>query len=221
MAEGNQADLKELAGRVIDLLEPELASDGFELLDVRIFRGGGRVQLRIYVDLVDGGISLDQVATASRTVGMLLEEADLFAGQYVIEVSSPGIRRPLRTSAHFHKALGQKVDLKVAGKGASRVRGLLTEIDGTTLVVVPPAPAGAEDDEPVAVRVELARVLEGNLDPVFDVQALINADRRQRKEERRSRRRKKGGPKKGRPKAKKRSKNEDTPADAGSSEDSP
>ena len=74
MVEGNRRDLKEMAARIIDLLEPELVADGFDLLDVRIFRGGGRLQLRIYVDLLEGGISLDQVAKASRTIGMLLED---------------------------------------------------------------------------------------------------------------------------------------------------
>jgi ribosome maturation factor RimP len=225
LAEGNQADLQELAGRVIDLLDPELASDGFELLDVRIFRGGGRVQLRIYVDLADGGISLGQVATASRTVGMLLEEADLFAGQYVIEVSSPGIRRPLRTLAQYEGAVGHKVDLKVGG--GPRLRGLLEEIEGQTLVIRTVAKTVETGDadhdesgEKEIVRMDLDRILEGNLDPEFDAQALINADRRRRKEARRSKRRAKAGGKKSRPKAGKKPKNQDPPVDSGTSEDS-
>ena len=199
MAEGNRLDLKQKAARIIELLEPELAADGFDLLDIRIFRGGGRFQLRIFVDLLEGAISLDQVASASRTVGMLLEEADPFPGQYVIEVSSPGIRRPLRKPEHYQAALGQRVDLKVPGKDTRRIRGVLKGLDGPTLVIE----IETETEEgPQDIRVEMARVLEGNLDPDFDVQALINADRRQRKEDKRTQRQaRKKAAKKSRPRA--------------------
>ena len=183
MAEGNRLDLKQMAARIIDLLESELAAAGFDLLDVRIFRGGGRVQLRIYVDLKEGGISLAQVATASRTVGMLLEEADPFPGQYVIEVSSPGIRRPLRTLEHFQAAVGHKVDLKVTGPGVRRVRGVLLEMDGDS-PAVQVVPETGESTE--RVLVPMKRIVEANLDPEFDAQALINADRRRRKDEKRT-----------------------------------
>ncbi len=185
MAEGNRADLKRMAARIIDLVESDLATDGIDLLDIRIFRGGGRIQLRIYVDLLEGKISLAQVASASRTVGMLLEEADPFPGQYVIEVSSPGIRRPLRKLEHYLAAVGQKVDLKVAGPGVRRVRGVLQEVDGDRLVV---QVASEEGEVAEQVQVELKRIVEGNLDPDFDVQALINADRRRRKDEKRTKR---------------------------------
>ena len=185
MAEGNRADLKRMAARIIDLVESDLATGGIDLLDIRIFRGGGRLQLRIYVDLLEGKISLAQVASASRTVGMLLEEADPFPGQYVIEVSSPGIRRPLRKLEHYLAAVGQKVDLKVTGPGIRRVRGVLQEVDGDRLVV---EVAPEEGEVAEQVQVELKKIAEGNLDPDFDVQALINADRRRRKDEKRTKR---------------------------------
>lgn len=191
-----------LVGQVIRLLEAELAEDGFELLDVRIFQGGGRFQVRIYVDLPEGGITLDRCTQAARTVNMLLEDADLFPGQYVIEVSSPGIRRPLRTIPHFESAIGQKVELKLKpGGDRSRIRGVLLGVEATTLVVMPP-PQADSDKEPEALRVELDSVAEGNLDADFDAQALINADRRRRKEDKREERREKAKKaRKSRPKA--------------------
>jgi ribosome maturation factor RimP len=198
----NRLDLNQLAASVIALLEPELSAGGFELVDVRIFRGGGRHQLRIYVDAPDGGINIDQVTAASRTASMLLEEADLIIGQYVIEVSSPGIRRPLRTLDHFRAVVGEKVDLKVAMKDLHRVRGVLKGLEESTLVVeIPPA---SDEEEAVTLRVELGSVLEGNLDPDFDAQALINADRRKKREDKRQERRAKRGPKMMRPKAPKK-----------------
>ena len=197
MAEGNRADLKRMAARIIDLVESDLAAGGIDLLDIRIFRGGGRIQLRIYVDLLEGKISLAQVASASRTVGMLLEEADPFPGQYVIEVSSPGIRRPLRKLEHYQAAVGQKVDLKVTGPGVRRVRGVLQEVEENRLVV---EVAREEGETTEQVTVELKRIAEGNLDPDFDVQALINADRRRRKDEKRTKRQAKKKVRKMRPK---------------------
>lgn len=192
MPEGEQPKSRsttaELAGQVLRLLEPELTADGFELLDVRIFQGGGRFQVRVYVDLEEGGITLDRCTQAARTVNMLLEEADLFPGQYVIEVSSPGIRRPLRTPSHFTSAVGQKVELKLkSGQERTRLRGLLQEVQGSVLHIVPAAPKDAEQ-EPEPVAVDLDQVAEANLDPEFDAKALINADRRRRKEDRRAER---------------------------------
>jgi len=199
-----------MAARILALLEPELAPAGFDLLDVRIFQGGGRYQVRVYVDLVDGGINLDQCAQAARTVGMLLEEADLFADQYVIEVSSPGIRRPLRTDAHFAAAVGQDVELKTA---EGRLKGRLEAYADGVLTVVP----RGEDAVPRTVRAGELR--EANLDPEFDVQALINADRRRRKDDKRAERAERADRKGGRSRPRKRG-GEDPDADDGSSGES-
>lgn len=206
---GARRDSRQVAAQVIELLEKELAADGFDLLDVRVFQGGGRFQVRVYVDVPGGGIDLGQCTQASRTVGMLLEEADLFTGQYVIEVSSPGVRRPLRKLEHFQAAVGQPVDLKLLrGPGPNRLRGTLQAVEGTELVVVREAAAAPEGEaaeppetpevrkepaEPVEQRVSIDRIREGNLDPEFDAQALINADRRRKREEKRAERREKRG----------------------------
>jgi len=190
VTDAERLDTRQAAGRVIALLEAELAAAGYELVDVRIFRGGGRLQVRVYLDTAAGGITLDQCAEASRTVGMLLEEADLFSGRYVIEVSSPGIRRPLRTVAHFAGAVGQNLELKTA---AGRLKGRLTAFADGELTV---APAG-EDAAPVTVR--LPDVGEANLEPEFDVRELINADRRRRKDEKRRLREERGEAKRARP----------------------
>ncbi len=206
MSEDRRPDVKQIAQKVIALLEADLVAGGFDLLDVRVFQGGGRFQIRIFVDLLElgdaAGISMDQVAKAGRTANMLLEEADLFAGQYIIEVSSPGIRRPLRTVEHYRQAVGKKIDLKIFR--SSRVRGVLEQLDGDELVIQPAEPEGdnSDADEVAVVRVKLDTVFEGNLDPEFDAQAIINADRRERKDTRRRDRqdKKASRKKKGRPK---------------------
>ena len=183
-----------LAAELIGLLEGPLGDLGYELLDVRVFRGGGRLTLRIYVD-APGGIDIDGCAAASRTVGMLLEEANSVDDAYVIEVTSPGVRRPLRTRAHFEAARGQDIILKLAGAGKATLKGRLEDVNDAGLIV---RPGGSEGEEPPVDRiVAFADVREANLDPEFDVQALINADRRRRKEEKRLARERRRGRKQG------------------------
>ncbi len=190
-----------MASKVMELLEPELAADDLEILDVRVFQGGGRLQVRIYVDLIDGGITLGQCAKAGRSVNFLMEEADIFPGQYVLEVSSPGVRRPLRTASHFKNALEQRVDLKVRqGFKSRRVRGELISFDGQQLKVELPIPTGSDAEKGEISKVLLKDILEANLDPDFDAKALINAARRKKKDERREERQARKKPKKGRPK---------------------
>ena len=185
MTGDRKQDRYALAQRVIALVEEDLAADGYDLLDVRVFRGGGRLQLRLYVDAADG-VGLDDCARASRTAGMLLEEADLFSQAYVIEVSSPGVRRPLRTAEHFAAAVGQKVELRIDSRGKpDKFRGKLLACRQRQLVLQPETES---DGPPTELRISLDQLLEANLDPEFDVQALIGADRRRRNAEKRERR---------------------------------
>jgi ribosome maturation factor RimP len=218
VAEGRKMDLGHTARQIVRLLEPELATEGYDLLDVRIYQGGGRIQVRVYVDLLETeegtGINMKQVARASRSANMLLEEADLFLGNYIVEVSSPGIRRPLRKPAHFKAVLGQKIEVVMWGK-SHRVKGVLTEVGAEKIVVeLPSAVATAEDGTAETVALTIERIYEANLDIDFDAQALINADRRQRKDEKRQKRQEKQTKRRGRPKAPKGQKTE-SPADGG------
>lgn len=209
-------DPRRISAEVIDLVEGELTGRGFQLLDVRVFRGGGRITLRIFVDTLAGGIAMDEVATASRTIGMLLEEADRIADPYVLEVSSPGVRRPLRTREHYLAVVGQRIEVKVVvPDGAKRLRGTLLAVGAASLTIRPvpraemtvPQEVGAAPAAPPAPPVErepvtigMGRVREGNLDPEFDVQAIIHADRRQKKDAKQQERRERPALRKGRPK---------------------
>ena len=160
-----------LAARIHDLLATELGAEGWELVDVRVFRGGGRLQVRLYVDLPgEERIDLDGCASASRTASMLLEEADLFGGAWVLEVSSPGIRRPLRTEEHFRAVVGRDVELKwrPLDRPTARpqnLRGRLEAVEEGRLEITPVASQdAAEALAPEPVTVPLAAVLEGAVD---------------------------------------------------------
>lgn len=131
------------AERVRDLVEPLLASRSLELVDVELIGA----QLRLTVDR-DGGIDLDALSEATRVVSRALDEHDPMPDRYTLEVSSPGLERPLRTPAQFARAVGAEVSIKtVPGVGGDRrVRGALVAVhdDGITLrLALDGAPGGA------------------------------------------------------------------------------
>ena len=122
------ADTKTGAGaRLWPLFEPYLAAEGVELDDLDV-RGGGRGRMvRVLVD-APGGLGVDRIAELSRGMSRLLDDEDPVNGSYTLEVSSPGLERPLRRPRHFEKAVGREVDLTTSSQieGATHHRGTLT-----------------------------------------------------------------------------------------------
>ena len=119
---------------VVRTLTPAVTDLGLELYDVAM-TGNGRARiLRVMVDR-EGGVDLDAIADATQAVSPLLDAPPLdavIAGPYALEVSSPGLERPLRTPAHFTRAIGETVSVKtraVDDHGARRVRGVVTGAD--------------------------------------------------------------------------------------------
>jgi len=94
------------------LVRPVVEGAGFELFDVTFGGGvGGRPILRVTVDR-DGGLDLDTIAALSDKVARRLDLENFGEGRYELEVSSPGIERPLKTPAHFARAIGSRVRIK-------------------------------------------------------------------------------------------------------------
>lgn len=114
------------------LVAPRLDAAGFSLYDVE--ETGG--VLRVLVDR-PGGIDLDGVAVATRIVSDAIDEADALSGPTTLEVSSPGLERPLRTPAHYAAAIGTRVSVKtVPGTGGERrFEGTLLEADDDSFTV--------------------------------------------------------------------------------------
>lgn len=114
--------------RVRGLIEPLLDEQGLEVVDVE----HSGATLRITVDRAEGGgIDLETVAKASEVVSGALDRADPIPGRYTLEVSSPGIERPLRTPAHFRSHVGSTVAIKTrpGTEGDRRVEGTLEAAD--------------------------------------------------------------------------------------------
>jgi ribosome maturation factor RimP len=103
-------------------LEPVLVRDGYELVDVEWVRGGGRLTLRVFIDK-PGGVNIDDCQLVSRTIEPILDVEDFIEPAYDLEVSSPGLDRPLRTAEHFARYAGQRVQVKAYGPVAGTAEG--------------------------------------------------------------------------------------------------
>ena len=111
---------------LIPVLEPMLAAADLELVDLELRSG----VLLVTVDR-PGGVDLEALTDANRTVSSVLDELDPIPGRYTLEVSSPGVERTLRTPAHFAKAVGETVTVKTRPQvpGDRRRRGRLVAAD--------------------------------------------------------------------------------------------
>lgn len=118
--------------RIDALAAPLCDRIGVELLDVE-YEGG---VLRLVVDHPDG-VGMEAIAGVTREVSRALDHEDPISGSYTLEVSSPGLERPLKRPAHFVRALGSEVSVKtVPGtEGDRRVAGVLAEADVDGIVV--------------------------------------------------------------------------------------
>jgi ribosome maturation factor RimP len=119
---------------LFDTLAPTVAELGLELVDLDLRAG----LLRVVVDR-PGGVDLEVIASATRAVSEALDSHDPFPGRrYTLEVSSPGVERPLRTPVHFARAVGETVTVRLrhGGEGERRVSGRLAQADDTGIVLV-------------------------------------------------------------------------------------
>ena len=110
-----------------------LADLGIEVSDIELAGG----LLRVTVERADGtSIDIDAITEATRIVSRELDVHDPIPGRYTLEVSSPGLERPLRTPAHFLRAVGQQVAVRTQPgvEGERRITGLLTSADDAGIV---------------------------------------------------------------------------------------
>ena len=119
--------------QVIELLDNEFARAGYEIEDVHVDAKHRPPRITVIAD-GDNPLDLDTIATLSRRASTLLDEADATAGHYVLEVSSPGVDRPLTTEKHFRRARGRKAELTVSY--GSSVTGRLGDVSDRRLRVV-------------------------------------------------------------------------------------
>jgi len=101
----------EIRSKVIALVEPVLAEQGLELIDLEHRAEGHGQVVRFLVDR-EGGVDLDTLSRLSRELSVLLDVEEPLPGTYTLEVSSPGIHRPLRKPEHFVRYIGKRVRIR-------------------------------------------------------------------------------------------------------------
>ncbi|MBI5056769.1 MAG: ribosome maturation factor RimP [Nitrospirae bacterium] len=101
-------NIEEIKKKIAETIEPVINSIGFELDDLEFNRMGARGLLRVFIDK-DGGVTIDDCERASREIEAVLDVEDIIPFSYVLEVSSPGLDRPLRQPKDFKKYSGKKV----------------------------------------------------------------------------------------------------------------
>ncbi len=149
--------------KVRQIAAPLAAQEGLELIDAEIGGGGGRQILRIFIDKA-GGVSLDDCTAVSRAVSTALDVEDPIEGAYDLEVSSPGLDRPLKTPDHFQKFLGSKVRVRTFGplpesENRRTFLGILQGYENGTISI---------DVDGKIFRVPHALVSKANVEPVFE-----------------------------------------------------
>jgi ribosome maturation factor RimP len=99
---------EQLLQQIRQLIEPVLRGRQMELVDLSCHFGSGRTIIRCLVDTARG-ITLDELSSANRVIGALLDEHDLIPERYLLEVSSPGLDRPLKNTADFERVIGRRI----------------------------------------------------------------------------------------------------------------
>lgn len=125
-----------LEKRLQDLIEPEIQALGFECVEVSFASEGGRRVLRVLFDSPNG-VGLEECARTSRALGAVLDALPEGPERYTLEVSSPGINRPLTKPEHFQRFLGERAKLRLteALDGGLAVTGVLRALEGDVLLI--------------------------------------------------------------------------------------
>lgn len=103
---------EEYEAKTESFLLPIIEENSFELVDVEYVKEAGNWYLRAYIDK-EGGIAVDDCEIISRRLGAWLDEKDFIADSYILEVSSPGLLRPLKKDKDFDRNIGKDVDIKL------------------------------------------------------------------------------------------------------------
>ena len=153
-------DMDPVEQQVVDLIEPTVQAMGYELLGIEFLGQGQHSRLRLFIDK-DAGITLEDCEQVSHQVSSLLDVEDPIRGQYSLEVSSPGLDRPLFKLAHFMRFVGQGVKLRLRQPqvGQRNFKGKIAAIEDAVLVL--------RMDDGAEVKVNVSDVEKANLVPEF------------------------------------------------------
>ncbi len=142
------------------LLAPVVADLGLELVGIEFSPSSGGSLLRVYIDAPEQGVGIDDCERASREISALLDVHEPMSGHYTLEVSSPGLERPLFTPEHFVRFLGQevRVNLNLPLDGRRRFQGPIRAVDGDRITI---------EQDGVPVEIVHANIAKARLVPDY------------------------------------------------------
>ena len=145
---------EEYEERTEKLLGPILEENHFELVDVEYVKEGGSWYLRAYIDK-PGGITVDDCEIVNRALGDLLDEEDFIEDSYILEISSPGLGRPLKKERDFARSLGEEVEIRTYRmvNKQKEFRGILKAYDKDTVTI-----ETEEEEEQIFERENIALI---------------------------------------------------------------
>lgn len=127
---------KDLVARLAELLEPMASGHGLEIIAIEVVGQAGSPVVRIYLDR-EGGVDIDVICSANSWISDALDAADLIPSHYTLEVSSPGIERPLTKRAHWERFTGENATVKTsqAIDGRKTFTGRIAGLEGDDIVL--------------------------------------------------------------------------------------
>ncbi len=149
---------KALIESVERLAKPIVEEFGLELVEAEFATERGHKVLRLYIERPEGSVTLDDCVAVSREFGTALDVEDIVPGRYSLEVSSPGLDRPLKRPEDYKKAVGKRIKIKTTEPidGRRNFKATLDAFDGKVLFIV--------DSEGRRFEIELAAVEKARLE---------------------------------------------------------
>ncbi|MBR9726468.1 ribosome maturation factor RimP [Shewanella intestini] len=123
-----------LESKLVDMLSGPVQAIGFDLWGIEYVQAGKHSVIRVFID-AENGINIEDCAEASRQVSAILDVEDPISTEYTLEVSSPGVDRPLFTAKQYAAYIGEdaKVQLTMPVAGSRNLKGKITAVDGQML----------------------------------------------------------------------------------------
>jgi len=142
------------------MFTPSVEDLGYELVGIEYIRAGSHSTLRVYIDQ-EAGILVDDCATVSRQISALMDVEDPITNEYTLEVSSPGLERPLFNAAHYATFAGEevKIQLRMPIQNRRRWKGIIDSVEGEIICV---------NVDGTLERFALSNIQKANIVPKFD-----------------------------------------------------
>jgi len=155
-----EIDLASLEQRLTEMFTPSVEDLGYELVGIEYIRAGQHSTLRVYIDQ-ETGILVDDCAAVSRQISALMDVEDPITNEYTLEVSSPGLERPLFNAQQYTAFVGEevKVQLRMPIQNRRKWKGIIDSVEGEIICV---------NVDGTLERFALSNIQKANIVPKFD-----------------------------------------------------